>query len=59
MKKNIKQLLKHFKVSEVALTKGNHIRIKINGTVIVTGSTPSDGRSLKNLKASLKRATKS
>jgi hypothetical protein len=57
VKKKIKQLLKRLEVPDtsVSLTKGNHIKIRINGAVIITGSTPSDGRALKNLIAAIKR----
>lgn len=58
MNKELKQLLRQMCIpsSDVSLTKGNHVKIVVNGTVIITGGTPSDKRAIKNFKAAIKRS---
>jgi hypothetical protein len=43
----------------ISVTGGNHVMLKHdNGTVIYTGQTPSDRRAVRNLRASLRRVSR-
>lgn len=59
MRKDVKQLIQFYERLGwiVSKTNGGHIRFKgPNGQVVFGSSTPSDWRSLANLKAQLNRA---
>lgn len=56
--KDFRQLLRRCRDlgCEIGVTRGEHIKITCpNGAVVITASTASDWRSIKNLRASLRR----
>lgn len=57
IRKAIRQVLDQYGIPSQAVskTRGNHLRIELNHTVIFTSSTPSDPRTVKNLAAQIKR----
>jgi predicted RNA binding protein YcfA (HicA-like mRNA interferase family) len=58
MKHDLKQLLRQAEARgwSLQLTNGGHWRLRHpSGAVVVTSSSPSDGRALANLRAQLRR----
>ena len=57
MRKLVRQLERAFPEAKVETTRGGHIKIKLpNGTIVFTSSTPSDRRTMLNVRGEVRRA---
>ena len=57
MRKIERELRREFAGATVESTNGGHIRLRLeNGETVITASTPSDWRTMRNLRAEVKRA---
>ncbi len=59
MKKIVRELRKEFPEASIEVTRGGHIRIRFVGrTPVFTAATPGDWRSMYNVRAEVRRATR-
>ena len=57
MRKIEREIRREFSDASVEFTNGGHIRLRlVNGETVITGSTPSDWRTMRKLRSEVRRA---